>query len=231
MSPLELTLLGAFLGFAATTIVALTVERLKLPALSIQPLETQLIRLQVTGQNVNECGRFVHVRIHNKKRELGFLPDTAATVTARIDFHPLNGQPLKNPTMAGRWASSHEPVPICIVGATGEIIAQFRDPLVFDSIRRMEIFPGETETLNVAVRFDNDVNCYGWCNENYLRGWRDSRREMPSGKYRVAVHVYSPGVHVVREFILRNDGDVADFRLEAVSKEPDDDVFKDFCLG
>jgi hypothetical protein len=32
----------------------------------------------------------------------------------------------------------------------------------------MDVYPGEEETLDVAVRFDDEADCYGWNNDAYF---------------------------------------------------------------
>jgi hypothetical protein len=87
---------------------------------------------------------------------------------ATITFHYRDGQKVFDKAMEGRWSGSPEPNPLPIVDPSGrqsQIIVDF-SRLILES--RIEIYPGQDRTLDVAVRFDSDEECYGWNNEVYL---------------------------------------------------------------
>jgi hypothetical protein len=58
-----------------------------------------------------------------------------------------------------------------------------KDPIhlnIIDTMRlslksRIDVYPGESEPLDVAARFDDDVQCFGWSNEGYFSDppWRE----------------------------------------------------------
>ena len=66
--------------------------------------------------------------------------------------------------MRARWARTAEPVlPMMQSGQVVYIL----DPHKVIADLRIDIYPGESETLDVVVRFDGDPECYGWNNETY----------------------------------------------------------------
>ncbi len=76
-----------------------------------------------------------------------------------------SGQNVFGRAMAIRWGRSPEPVLIQV--SLGESTLLMHNPLV-PLLQRMDVHPGDTEIINVAARFDNDDECYGWTNDNYF---------------------------------------------------------------
>src|SRR5260370_199717 len=122
--------------------------------------------------------------------------------------------------MDARWASSPEPLPIQAVGPGGQ---QFQ---ILDLARlglgsRTDTYPGESEVLDVAVRIENDVECYGWNNETYFSQpiGRNQNWRLDKGRYLVRVTVVSSGQKCVDVFRLINDVGRQDCRLEPATEE------------
>ena len=89
---------------------------------------------------------------------------------------------------------------------------------------RMDVYPGEEEIVDVAVRLDNELDCYGWNDEAYTHNWRNPNWKLPPGRYLVRVVVTSSGHKCIGHFRLINDVDNrADFRL--ASATPQDDAY------
>jgi hypothetical protein len=80
----------------------------------------------------------------------------------------------------------------------------------------MDVYPGEFEILDVAVRLDDEEDCYGWKNESYfcIPPWRNPNWKLPRGRYLVSVEIASSGQKCVGLFRLINDVPGTDFRLE-----------------
>jgi hypothetical protein len=89
---------------------------------------------------------------------------------------------------------------------------------------RIDIYPGQTQLLDVANRPDDDKDCYGWNNETYFSTprWRNPKWQLPKGRYLVNIAVASSGQQFLDCFRLRNDMTRRDFRLEPANKEDKD---------
>lgn len=140
---------------------------------------------------------------------------------ATITFHHLiDGRNFFGRAMEGRWAGSPEPLPLPVIGPQGQ---QFQ---VLDFTRltlksRIDIYPGQTQVLDIANRPDNDDECYGWNNETYFATppWRNPNWKLPRGRYLLTVIISSSGQEVADFFHLANDGLRRDFRLEPASRD------------
>lgn len=79
----------------------------------------------------------------------------------------------------------------------------------------MDVYPGEEEAVDVAVRFDIEPDCYGWNNDAYFYNWRNPNWKISRGRYLVKVVITSSGQKCVQVVRLVNDVDnLNDFRLE-----------------
>jgi hypothetical protein len=130
--------------------------------------------------------------------------------------------------MEGRWASSVQPGPLegegVIARPDGEpdhIKMRILDPVRVTLKSRIDVYPGESEILDIAVRLDDDECCYGWNNETYFVAtpWRNPRWQLERGRYLVRVTVVSSGQTCVGTFRLINDVARTDFRLEKARPE------------
>jgi hypothetical protein len=88
----------------------------------------------------------------------------------------------------------------------------------------MDVYPGEQERLDIAARFDNESECYGWSNDSYFSDpvWRIPDWRLPPGRYLVNVTVVSSGEKATGLFRLVNDVPQSDFRLQEAL--PDDRI-------
>jgi len=149
---------------------------------------------------------------------------------ATIAFHHLDGQNIFGRSMEGRWAGSPEPT---VIEGVGELSHPSDDrppdPIkltIIDRMRltlksRIDVYPGESEDLDIVARLDEDEHCYGWNNETYLCStpWRNPRWRLARGRYLVRVTVASSGQKCVGTFRLVNDVARFDFRLEMPRSE------------
>ena len=83
--------------------------------------------------------------------------------------------------MPVRWVNSPEPVASQIYDM--EHNPQFYIADFARNTTRIDVYPGEEEMLDVAVRFDAEEACYGWNNEVYGNNWRTPRWRLPRGRY------------------------------------------------
>lgn len=151
---------------------------------------------------------------------------------ATITFHHLDGQNIFGRAMEGRWAGSPEPAPLDGFGQIlhpGEAEDDPHDQIrmkILDYMRltlksRIDVYPGESEELDVAVRLDDEEPCYGWNNETYFGDtpWRSPQWRLERGRYLVRITVVSSGQKCVGTFRLINDVVRTDFRLEDARPE------------
>jgi len=58
---------------------------------------------------------------------------------------------------------------------------------------RMDINPGDSESLDVAVRFADEAECYAWNTDSYLYGGRHPNWQLGPGVYFAKVIVNVAG--------------------------------------
>ena len=139
---------------------------------------------------------------------------------AAISFHHLDGRNVFGRAMEGRWARSPEPVPLPVVGPGGQH-SQILDFTRLTLASRIDIYPGQTETLDIVNRPDNDSSCYGWNNEAYFAtpAWRNQNWALPTGRYLVTAVISSSGQEFTDYFHLYNDVRRTDCRLDRANDE------------
>jgi len=216
-APMLQTMIGAVIAIA----IVVVVERLRRPSLQLNIETPPLDRKYANGPAKD--ARFVRVKLSNR-----LLPGWARWMVrapalqcrGTITFHHLDGQDVLGRAMVGRWASSPEPVPILAMTSQGTQIQIF-DPLRLTTESRVDVYPGESELLDIAVRLDEEEDCYGWNNETYFchTPWRNPLWKLPRGRYLVRVEITSSGQKCTGVFRLINDVPRADFRLEAPTQE------------
>jgi hypothetical protein len=210
-----LTALGAFLGATLSLFVSAAIEYLKKPRLQLAhedpPVDQQY------AQHPAKHARFVRVRVKNLAMPtlLRWLGRAAAyQCIGYVRFHHIdNGAPLFSKAMPVRWSGSAEPVSVQVL-PDGNVIQVF-DPVRYDSGFRRDCFPGSEEIADVAAKFDDDEECYGWSNETYLpgKGWRNQDYRLPKGRYIVVVTIQSAGENISEVFQLENSLGRQHFRL------------------
>jgi hypothetical protein len=212
------TALGIILGGIITILTAISVEYLRLPVLSLAIEEPPLDWLAPGGK-----GKRRNLRLILRNKSLPKLLQRSAALQCRgeITFHNLDGQGFFQKTMPIRWARSPEPLANQIVDLQGCVQFLIRDFTRAITESRIDVYPGEQELLDVAVRFDGETDCYGWNNDTYqYRDWRNPSWKLPSGRYLVKVVITSSGQKCVGKFRLINNVDgLADFCLTDILPE------------
>ena len=95
---------------------------------------------------------------------------------ATVTFHDIsNGHAIFGEPMEARWAGSPEPVFPRIRDLTGKETSLLYDVERILAPSRVDIYPGESETLDLAVRYDGEDQCFGWNNESYFNNMRNPR--------------------------------------------------------
>jgi len=214
------TAIGAFVGALLSLFISIYIEYQRKPKLDFE-IEDPPLDLRYQSAPAKE-GRFVRVKLQNRgmPRLLKWLGrDAAMHCHGDIQFHHFDGAPVFSRPMPMRWAGSDEPLSHQVM-PNGQV-KQLFDAAKYNAISYRDCFPGTTETIDVAARFDQDDECYGWCNENYLpgKGWRNLEWKLPKGRYLVRVTVYSAGDKVSAVFKLENSVARQHFRLMRASKE------------
>lgn len=208
------------IGGLITVLTAIGVEYLRRPRLNLaienHPLDKPL------GDIMR---RNLRVTLRNESLPSGarWMQRAAATqCRGEITFHHLNdGQDVFGRAMAVRWVKSPEPIANQIVTADGAIQFYIRDFARAASESRIDVYPGEEELLDVAVRFDGEDECYGWSNDSYFYNWRNPKWKLGPARYLVKVVITSSGQKCSGLFRLVNDvNSRTDFRLLPAS--PDD---------
>jgi hypothetical protein len=129
-----------------------------------------------------------------------------------ITFHYLDGQDI-----FGR------PMPILWSNLPG--VQQFPDGRVeayaLDSVKHIDIHAGYSEPMQVAARFDDDEECYGWCYDTYFSNplWRNPDWKLGRARYLVRAEVICASGRSIGLFRLMNDVPVKSFRLEPALPE------------
>lgn len=210
-----LTIAQVVLGAIVAILVTITVENLRKPKLEIRiatPLDVRYPKHPASEV------RFLRLELGNKRlpRLARWLSRNAAMQCyGTITFYHLDGQNVFGRSMPIRWSGSPEPVyPSLFID--GKQRGFLLDRARLASSQRMDVYPGETELLDVAGRFDNEDDCYGWSNESYFSDpiWRNPNWKLPKGRYLLKVGITSAGEKCMTLFRLVNDVPQRDFRIE-----------------
>jgi hypothetical protein len=221
--------IGAFLGLIASVLVTVWAENLRRPKLRLTCEDTIDATLtSFVGGSPSLRYRAIRVRVSNKglPRLFGWIVRAPALqCRGTITFHRfLDGQNLFGNAMTGRWANGPQPnsIPVTNV-ANGKVEFAILDPERLSGGSAIDIYPGESEPLDIVVRFDNDENCYGWNNETYflqppaLLG-RNPKWKLGHDPFLVKITIGSSGQKCEGVFQLINDVPLSAFRLEKASK-------------
>src|SRR5271165_519563 len=175
--------------------------------------------MRMVGANFNEAVRSLRVNVSNEHRWWTLLAPSVAC-RAQISFHTPTGHDFFGRSMVGRWANTPQPQPIVVPAGGGQFL-QVVDIDKYTRESRLDIYPGEREPLDIAVRFDGDTDCYGWTNESHFAPrMRNSKWLLPTGIYLVKVTVTVSGTPHVGCFRIHNDGPTPDtFRLEEATAD------------
>ena len=212
MKDIVLLLMGGLIAALVTT----SVEYLRRPhlALSIHPAVSIPTAFAPDGL------RSLRVAVTNKPLPLWLswmLREPALQCRGAVIFRHLeNQQDIFGRPMDARWANTPLPVPIPVVGPEGQNF-HIVDAARLASGSRIDIYPGETELLDIAVRIGSDDDGYGWNNEAYFEpsvNGRNPRWRLAYRQCLVEVIVTSSGQTRSGVFLLVNHANLKDFRLE-----------------
>jgi hypothetical protein len=210
------TLLGIIAGALITILTAVGIEYLRRPVLRLF-IESPPLDLP-SPNDQTKTRRNLRLKLRNEPvRWIGGLIQRSAALQCRgeITFHNLSdAQRVFDRAMPVRWVSTPEPILSQIVSLEGKVEFVIRDFARAATESRGDVYPGEETLLDVAVRFDDESDCYGWNNDSYFFNWRNPAWRLPRERYLVKVVITSSGQKCVGKFRLINNVDtLGDFRL------------------
>jgi hypothetical protein len=206
-------LLGAIFGGLVTIGITIWVERLRSPQVGLAVLNPAQIAAQGPFQN---NWRSLRVSVSNEPlpawANWWMVRSPAQQCRARISFLRLDGTRFFEQPMIGRWAASSPQPKVAHVVIQGQTVPVILNP---EELKvTADIYPGDSEPLDVAIRVDQEVDAYGWNNETYFyQNWRNPQRKLNHERYLVEVIVTSSGSKRRGVFRLDNDGPFTDFHL------------------
>jgi len=141
--------------------------------------------------------------------------NAAQQCRALVTFHHMDGQNIFGRSMPVKWVRTPEALPMPIHLPDGQLFGLLVDPERIMREPRVDIAPGEASELDVAVRFDNESECYGWNMDSYKSTppWRNPTWRLAAGRYLVRVQVFSGDQSCTGLFRLINDVPADAFRL------------------
>lgn len=207
--------LAFVLGAASSLCIVVLVEWLRKPrlCLAIAPDRDQAYPAGYPARKV----RFLEVSLRNEPLPycLRWMSrNSASSCRATIEFLKEDSTDIFTRTMAARWSASPQPVPMQI--RLGDTVAQILDVNRLNMASVIDVPPGESESMGVVGRFDDDSDCYGWSNESYSSEppWRNPDWKLPIGRYLVRVTVRASGEKCAEPFRLVNGTQIEDLHLE-----------------
>ena len=207
---------AVFLGVLSSLIVAMFVEWIRKPRLSLSILPPEGVGLYGADGALIESYVALKVHVSNDALPFGFRwmqRQSARDCRATLNFLREDKTPFIARPMAGRWAGSVQPVPLQgLIRPSMETI-EIHDIARLSADSRIHIPAGETEDLDVAVRFPTASDAFGWTNESYRYGGRHPGFSLPAGRYLVDILVQSEGVKKQERFRIENDHTIDEFRL------------------
>lgn len=223
MGIMSTTILEVVLGAVVAIMITVWVESLRKPRLSLEIGKPSDIAYD---KRPAKNARFLGLELANKPLPKIFRwlqRGAALQCHGMIEFYHLDGQNVFGRSMPIRWSGSPEPAPMLISAGEQRII--LTDPARFTLAPRIDVYPGESERLDISAKFDDEADCYGWSNENYFSNpiWRSPNWKLPSGRFLVKVTIFTAGEKFSGLFRLINDVPRKDFRIE--KSLPNDKVF------
>jgi hypothetical protein len=215
------TFISIVFGGLITILTALGVEYFRTPRLSLS-IEQPPLDLSYSAGSPAQSARYLRLKLRNKSLGASWMQRSAALqCRGEVTFHHRDdGQNVFGRAMTVRWSSSPEPIANQIVDSRGDVRFHILDFSRAAAESLMDVYPGEEKTLDIAVRFDDEADCYGWNNDGYFFNWRNPNWKLSRERYLVKVVISSSGQKCVRVVRLVNDVDSRmDFRLENASAD------------
>jgi hypothetical protein len=216
-------MLEVVLGALISILITIWIENLRKSKLSIainQPTDVEYPNSPASKV------RFLHIEVTNQPlhRFVRWMSrEPAMQVHAAISFYRLDGQNVFGREMVARWSGAVEPVLPTIIHE-GKMKGVIWDISRLTISANMDIYPGHSQAFDVAAKFDDDEECYGWNNESYFSEprWRNPAWKLSHGCYLVRVTISTAGEKLTSIYRLINDVRRNSFRIE--NKLPEDKV-------
>lgn len=151
--------IGILFGALITLLITIGVESFRRPRLTLA-IETP--PHDAPSPDGKQMRRHLRLKLRNEPLPSGMhwmQRSAALQCRGEITFHHLDGQDVFGRAMAARWVSSPEPVASQVLNLKGELQYQIRDFARTATESRVDVYPGEDELLDVAVRFDGEPEC------------------------------------------------------------------------
>lgn len=218
-----LTFLGAFLGALLSLLATVFVENQKTPKLNFEigsPFDKE-----GTPEEKFSDSRILRVRVSNKPvpRFLRWLDRAAAFhCTGDVQFHHENGAPVFSHPMQIRWSGSEAfSSELVEVGNIVKTRISIKSPDVKKMLAASwrDFLPGEHHFMDIAVRYDDEDDCFVLSMESFWSEIRNPDLKLPKGRFLVKVTIHFSGNNMSQVFALENSVSKKDFRLTTTSRE------------
>ncbi|HLJ92325.1 MAG TPA: hypothetical protein VKU02_03950 [Gemmataceae bacterium] len=183
--------IGFVLGIVGSVIAGRWLEARAQPLLD-------LVADMSRAQNVDL--EFYNIVVRNRP---GRRPAWACRAT--IEVFREHGEPAIREEIPARWSSQPEPTVQFAVG--NQVGNVFDLPRAIQG-RRADVHSHLDERIPIAIKQENDPDCYIFTNESYLpaHSGKNPNWRLPQGRYRVRVTVYYESGQAQKDFELRNGG-------------------------
>ena len=132
--------------------------------------------------------RALRIRIKNIPLKRWFVNrQTAVSCHGNIVFLDADKKPISKP-MQVRWADSPEPIKHLVLN--GKIITVPEYNLVRLS-KYIDIPPDESELCDLAIRFVNEDDAYGWCTDSYFKNSRHPDYKLNCGSFFAKITIFT----------------------------------------
>lgn len=216
---------GIVLGGIFTYSFTRRIENLKRPNLIMA--EGKPWPMPAIPQRGRPSGLFIYVKVTNPPNQGRFrawVPkDTAYECYPTIEFlRDTNGKLNLECSLVGRWDRAPEPTTMSIYLYTPTGLAEvgaLKDDLRLrpdQPSQFVNIYPGKTESLAIAVKLDEDTESYGWSNESYDHRYRHPNYLLEGERYLVRVTIETMGIKKTDVFRLHNGATRDAFSLQVV---------------
>lgn len=209
-------IVGFIVGVFASFLAAIGFEKFKTPNLEIT-VGPKTTPNNLPGRASTKYS-FLHLNVSNKNNWLK-LTNPALSVRAKLYFKdPSNNKELFS--IDGRWSGNPEPyTPMSPLGDRGTV-----NPTIFPVLRKIDIFPGQTEGLDVAIKYDDENPIYAFSNESYIpsnKMWRSQNWQIDLKKILIDVTVNTGDLIKQELFLLKNpDKSIEKVEIEKPSQIP-----------
>jgi hypothetical protein len=165
----------------------------------------------------NEKSIFVNLIVKNNPHKgWPLIPrETAYSCHGDVTFYNENGTIKICGPMPIRWSGNPQPIKYEV--ANDQIISLVEPSLIKQS-EYIDIPRDEEEELDIAVRFYQENEAYGWNSESYFHENRNQKFRLPTGNYIIIVNLTCSSNNVSKKFILENPKKIEEFRIVEYKK-------------